>query len=145
MRLVFALLMWAVAASIVADSGRAYKSVNPDGSVSYSDTRPATAVSVEEMTADQNSAAIEQQGKQRVQETRSIGERLEKERADEAQARREYQARLAEARHQVADAERYLVATRQSRTNATPKFIGLAEERVRLARRHLREVQSAGP
>jgi len=144
MRLVLALLIWSVVASVVAESGRAYKSVQPDGSVSYSDTRPETAASVEEMTIDRNSAAIEEQGKQRVQEMSSIGERLAKERADEARARREYQARLAEARQEVADAERGLVTALESRKHATLERIALAEQRVQLARRRLRDVQSAG-
>ena len=145
MRMVVAFLMWSLAASVVAGSGRAYKSVNADGSVSYSDTRPATAVSVEKMAIFQNSAAIEEQGRQREQELSSIGERLAQERADEAQARREYQTRLADVRQEVADAERNLVTAQQSRKNATPERIGLAEQRVHLARRRLREVQSAGP
>jgi len=145
MRLVLALLIWSAAASVFAQSGHAYKSVQPDGSVSYSDTRPENADSVERVTIYQNSAAIEEQGKQRVQEMRSIGERLAKERADDAQARGEYQSRLAEARQEVADAERGLAITRQSRKNATAERIGLAEERVQLARRRLREVQGAGP
>ncbi|GMQ96159.1 MAG: hypothetical protein BMS9Abin14_671 [Gammaproteobacteria bacterium] len=144
MRLVLAVLIWSAAASVFAQSSHAYKSVHPDGSVSYSDTRPESAASVEEMTIYQNSAAIEEQGKQRVQEMSSIGERLAKERAHEAQARREYQARLAEARQEVTDAERGLVTARESRKNATPERMALAEQRVHLARRRLREVQSAG-
>ena len=144
MRLVLAVLIWLAAASVFAQSSHAYKSVHPDGSVSYSDTRPESAASVEEMTIYQNSAAIEEQGKQRVQEMSSIGERLAKERADEAQARREYQARLAEARQEVADAERGLVTALESRKHATPERIALAEQRVQLARRRLQEVQSAG-
>ena len=145
MRLVLAVLMWSAAACVFAQSSQAYKSVHADGSVSYSDTRPETASSVEEMTIYPNSAAIEERGKQRVQELSSIGERLAKERADEAQARREHQTRLAEVRQEVADAERNLVTARESRKHATPERIGLAEQRVHLARRRFREVQSAGP
>jgi hypothetical protein len=144
MRVVLALLMWSAAACSLAQSSQAYKSISPDGTVSYSDTRPETAASVEEMTIYQNSAAIEQQGKQRVQEMSSIGERLAKERADEAQARREYQTRLAEARQEVTDAERNLVTAQQSKKHASAERIGLAQQRVQLARRRLREVQGAG-
>ncbi len=145
MRLILVVLMWSAAASVFAQSGHAFKSVDADGTVSYSDTRPATAASVEEINIGGDSTAIEEQGQQRVQELNAVSERIAKERADEAQTRRAYQTRLAEARQEVAEAERNLVSTRQSRKHATPERIALAEQRVHLARRRMREVQSAGP
>jgi hypothetical protein len=97
------------------------------------------------MTIHQNSAAIEQQGAQRVQEMDAAGKELEKQRAGDTDARRKYQSRVAEARQEVADAENYLVTAQQSKKHATPERIADAEERVRLARQRLREVQTAGP
>ena len=144
MRVIFILLMWSAAASCFAQSIHLFKSVHADGTVSYSDTRPETATTVEKMDIQQNSAAIERQGTQRMQEIDTATERLEKQQADEAQARRKYQTSLAEARQEVADAERNLSSTQQSKKHATPERIGLAEQRVRLARQRLREVQSAG-
>ena len=68
MRLVLVLLMWSAAASVFAQSGHAFKSVDADGTVSYSDTRPATAALVEEINIGGDSTAIEEQGQQRVSE-----------------------------------------------------------------------------
>ena len=145
MRLVVVVLMWSAAASVIAQSGHAFKSVDADGAVSYSDTRPTTEASVEQINIGGDSKAIEAQGQQRVQELNAASERLAKERAEEAQARGEYQTRLAEAREEIAEAERNLATTRQSRKHATPERIALAEQRVHLARQRMREVQSAGP
>jgi chromosome segregation ATPase len=145
MRVIFVLLMWSAAASCIAQSMHLFKSVHADGTVGYSDTRPEAATTVEKMNIQQNSAAIEQQGAQRMQEMNTATEHLEKRHADEAQARRKYQTALAEARQEVSDAERSLSTAQQSKKNATPEHIGLAEQRVQLARRRLREVQSAGP
>ena len=145
MRVILVFLMWCAAASGFAQSIHLFKSVHADGTVAYSDTQPATANSVEEVDIHQNSAAIEQQGAQRMQEIDAATERLEKQRADEADARRKYQASLSEARQEVANAERNLLSTQQSKKSATAERIGLAEERLRLARQRLREVQSAGP
>jgi len=145
MRVVFAFLLWSGAASCIAQPIYTFKSVHADGTVSYSDTRPETATTVEKMDIQQDSAAIEQQGAQRMQEIDAATERLEKQHADEADARRKYQASLSEARQEVANAERNLLSTQQSKKSATAERIGLAEQRVRLARQRLREVQSAGP
>jgi outer membrane protein TolC len=145
MRVVLAFLMWSAAASCIAQRTYTFKSVHADGTVGYSDTRPETATTVEKIDIQQNSAAIEQQGAQRMQEIDAASKRLEGQRADEAQARRKYQSALAEARQEVSDAERNLSSSRQSKKSATPERIGLAEQRVRLARQRLREVQSAGP
>ena len=152
MRVVLALLIWCVAASCLAEPMHAFKAVHADGTVSYSDTRPETATTVEKLDIQQNSAASERQGAQRMQEIDTATERLKKQQADEkkqqadeAQARRKYQTSLAEARQEVTDAERHLSSTQQSKKHATPERIGLAEQRVRLARQHLRKVQSAGP
>jgi chromosome segregation ATPase len=145
MRVIFILLMWSAAASCIAQSMHLFKSVHADGTVGYSDTRPETATTVEKMEIRQDSAAIEQQGAQRMQEIETASKRLEKQRADEAQARHKYQTVLAEARQEVSEAERNLSTTRQSKKNATAERIGLAEQRVRLARKRLREVQSPAP
>jgi DNA repair exonuclease SbcCD ATPase subunit len=145
MRVIFILLMWSAAASCIAQSMHLFKSVHADGTVGYSDTRPETATTVEKMEIQQNSTAIEQQGAQRMQEIESASKRLEKQRADEAQARRKYQTVLAEARQEVSDAERDLTTTQQSKKSATAERIGLAEQRVRLAHQRLREVQSTAP
>jgi len=145
MRVILVFLMWCAAASGFAQSIHLFKSVHADGTVAYSDTQPATANSVEEVDIHQNSAAIEQQGAQRMQEMNAAAKRIEKQQADESKARRKYETLVAEAHQEVADAERNLVSTRQSKKNATAERIGDAEERVRLARQRLREVQSAGP
>ncbi len=145
MRVVLALLIWCVAASCLAEPMHAFKAVHADGTVSYSDTRPEAATTVEKLDIQQNSAAIERQGAQRMQEIDTATEGLKKQQADEAQARRKYQTSLAEARQEVTDAERHLSSTQQSKKHATPERIGLAEQRVRLARQRLRAVQSAGP
>lgn len=144
MRVIFILLMWSAAASCIAQSMHLFKSVHADGTVSYSDTRPETAMTVEKMEIQQNSAAIEQQGAQRMQEMDAATKRFQKQQADEAQARRKHQNRLADARQEVADAERNLSIAQQSKKSATAERVGLAEQRVRLARQRLREVQSAG-
>ena len=62
MRVVLAILMWSVAASCIAQRTYTFKSVHADGTVSYSDTRPETATTVEKMDIQHNSAAIERQG-----------------------------------------------------------------------------------
>ena len=144
MRVVLVLLMWFFATCSLAQSIHAYKSVHTDGVVSYSDTRPAEAESVTEVKIYQDSAAIEQQGKKRIQELDAAPSELEKQRADEAAARREYDRRVAEARQEVIDAKRGLVTAQQSKKSATPERIGLAQQRVRLAEFRLREVQRAG-
>jgi hypothetical protein len=81
MRVFFALLLWFYAAGCLAESIHAYKSVHTDGTVSYSDTRPASAESVTEVNVYQESAATEEQGKQRMQEMDAATKRLEKQRA----------------------------------------------------------------
>ena len=145
MRVIFILLMWSAAASCIAQSMHLFKSVHADGTVSYSDTRPEAATTAERMEIQQNSAAIEQQGAQRMQEMNAATKDLQKRHADEAQARRKHQTRLAKARQEVTDAERHLSVAMQSKKSATGERIGLAEQRLRLARQRLREVQSAGP
>ncbi len=145
MRVVLALLIWSIATSCLAEPMHAFKAVHADGTVSYSDTRPEAATTVEKMNIQQNGAAIEQQGAQRMQEMNTATKHLQKQHADEAEARRKYQTALAEARQEVSDAERSLSTAQQSKKNATAEHIGLAEQRVQLARRRLREVQSAGP
>ena len=144
MRAALALLMWLFATGGLAQSIHAYKSVHTDGAVSYSDTRPVEAESVTEVKVYQDSAAIEQQGKKRMQELDAATSELEKQRADEADARREYERRVAEARQEVIDAKRGLITAQESKKSATAERIGLAQQRVRLAEIRLREVQRAG-
>jgi hypothetical protein len=156
MRVFFALLLWLSAAGCLAESIHAYKSVHTDGTVSYSDTRPASAKSVTEVNVYQESAATEEQGKQRMQEmdaatkrlekqrADAATKRLEKQRADAAAARKKYDKRVAEARREVTDAQRGLTTAQQSKKHATPERIALAEQRVRLARQRLREIETAG-
>jgi TolA-binding protein len=144
MRVVVTVLMWFAAASCLAQSIHAYKSVHADGTVSYSDTRPAAAESVTEVRVYQDSAATEQQGNERMRELNAKSKELEKQHRDEVDARRNYESRVAAARQDVSDAQRTLETTRGSKKAATPERIGLAEEHVRLAKQRLREVQSAG-
>lgn len=145
MRVALALCLMLPPLGCLAQSVHYYKSVHDDGTVTYSDTRPRSASTVEQVKVYQGSAAVEQQGQQRMKELEAAGKRLDEQQAGEAKTRGEYQARLDEARREVADAQRSLAITRQSKHNATPERIGLAEERVRLARKHLKEVQNAGP
>ena len=128
MRVLLAFLMWSAAASCIAQRTHTFKSVHADGTVGYSDTRPETATTVEKIDIRQNSAAIEQQGAQRLQEIDTARKRLEKQRADEMQARRKYQTALAEARTEVSEAERNLSTAQQSKKNATPRWAHAAEE-----------------
>ncbi len=145
MRVVFGLLIGFFATGCLAQSIHAYKSVHTDGAVSYSDTRPADAESVTEVKVYRDSAAIEQQGSQRMQEMNAATKAGEKQRAEEAAAQRKYQSRVAEAREEVSAAERYLVTAQQSRKHATPERIAEAQDHLRLAKQRLREVKRAGP
>ena len=145
MRPILALLLCALSFAAVAGSIHAYKSVHADGTVSYSDTPPASAESVTTMNIPKTDATLVNEGEQRKQEMDAISTNLEEQRAQKATARRKYENQVALARQEVAEAERNLTVTRQSKHNATPERIGLAEERLRLARQRLREVQSAGP
>jgi hypothetical protein len=144
MRVVLVLAMCLSATYCLAQSSHAYKSVHADGTVSYSDTRPGAAESVTEVDLYRDSAT-EQQGKQRMEELAAASSELEEQRAEKAEARREYESRVAGARQEVTGAQRGLVMAQQSKKNATPERIALAEQRVRLAKQRLREVQSAGP
>jgi hypothetical protein len=145
MRVVLALVMCLVAASSPAQSIYAYKSVHTDGSVGYSDTPPAQTRSVEKLNILQDSTAIEQQGKQRLQQMDAAGKALEEQRTGQSKAMRAYQDTLNQARKELSEAERHLLSVQQSKKNATPERMAAARERVQLARRKLREVQSAGP
>jgi hypothetical protein len=145
MRVVFALIICCAAGYAQAKSIYAYKSVHSDGTVSYSDTRPAAGESVERVTISPSSAAIEQQGAQRVQQMDTAAKTLEKQRSGAAQAKSDYQKRVNEARQELTDAERNLVTVEQSKKSASPERIKAARKRISLARQKLREVQSAGP
>lgn len=145
MRVVLALCLLAPAFGCFAQSSHYYKSVHDDGTVTYSDTKPRSASSVEQVKVHQGSAGSQKQGQQRMDELNAASKRLDEQKARDAESRSKYQSRLASARQEVTDAERHLSITRQSKHNATSERIGNAEERVRLARKHLKEVQSAGP
>ncbi len=145
MRVFLVIFIWSISACCFAQTMHLFKSVHADGTVGYSDTRPASAASVQEMDIPRANAAIEQQGKQRMQELNATNKHIDEQQAEAAKARREYQDRLTQAQKWVRDTERNLATARQSKKNATAEYIGNWEERVRLARQHLREVQSAGP
>lgn len=145
MRGILAFVLCTASAWSIAQSIYAYKSVHTDGAVTYSDTRPAAGRAVERVPIYQGSAAIEQQGKLRVQQMDAIGKELEKQRAGDAQARRDHESRLADAREEVAAAERGLALAQQSKKNASPERIAAAEQHLKLARQRLREAQSSAP
>lgn len=145
MRSIVALFLGFATAACLAESIHAYKSVHADGTVSYSDTRPQSASSVQTVEIRQTEEAILDQGEKRKQQMQAIGEQLDDERAEQSKARIEYQSRLAEARKELRDAQRNLDITLESKKNATPERIGLAEERIELARKRLREVEASRP
>ena len=145
MRSVLVPVFWCICGPCLAQSIHAYKSVHGDGSVTYSDTRPASASSVESIRVPGTDAAIVEQGQQRMQEMDAIAEGLEKQRDQDAKSRREYRSRLDDAHQAVRDAEAFLASVVASKKSATPERIELAEQKVRLARQRLREVQRAGP
>jgi hypothetical protein len=145
MRVVFGFLIWICASGSLAQSVHLYKSVHTDGSVGYSDTQPADAESITEVNVHQDGAAIEQGGAQRLQELEAASTALDKKNAEQAAAQSKYQSRLADARAEVSDAERFLVTAQQSRKHATPERIEDAQTRLRLAKQRLGEVRRAGP
>lgn len=145
MRSVLALGLLFAAAGSLAQSVHYYKSVHADGTVTYSDTRPPTATTVEQVKVHGDGAAAREQGEQRMQEIQAAGKRLDEQRAEEAEAERKHRERLAQARQEVADAERNLATVQESKRSATKYRIGIAEDRVQLARKRLKEVQFAGP
>ncbi len=145
MRLYLALFIWSLSACCLAEPMHAFKAVHADGTIGYSDTWPESASSVEKMNVPQTNPAIEQQGQQRMQELDAVTKLNEEQQAEQSKTRQAYQDRLAEAQKWVRETEQNLARARQSKKNATPEYIGNWEERVRLARQHLRNVQSAGP
>lgn len=145
MRSSVAVLLLLVSAVSIAESIHAYKSVHTDGTVTYSDTRPQSASSVQTIEILPTDDATRDQGEQRTREMQAAGKQLDEQRAEQSQSRREYESRLAEARQEVIDAERYLDHAMQSKKNATPERIADAQERVKLARKRLREVESGSP
>ena len=145
MRSIVALVSLLGSVACSAETIHAYKAVHADGTVSYSDTRPGTASSIETLSIPQSDASISEQGEQRKQQMQSAGKQLDEQRATQAEARREYESRLAEARKEVRDAERVLDDTVNSKKNATAERVAIAEERLAIARKKLREVERAGP
>lgn len=145
MRPILVLLICCVPVVADAQSMHLYKSVHADGTVSYSDTRPSSSTSVTTMSVPETDAAILNQGEQRSEQMRALGDALEKQRAEQAQARRKREKALAEARQELSAAERGLATVRQSKHNATEERIALAEQRLQLARRRLREIEAATP
>lgn len=129
----------------VADSIHAYKSVHDDGTVSYSDTPPQSPSSVQTIELLRTEESTVTQGEQRKQQMQEAGKQLDEQRAEQSKARSEYESKLAEARKELRDAERNLDSTLNSRKNATPERMASANERVELARKRLREVESAAP
>ena len=145
MRSILALALSLGSAVCIAESIHAYKSVHADGTVSYSDTRPASAMSVQTIEILQTEGSVLDQGEQRQQQMQDVGKQLDEQRADESEAKRAYETRLAEARKELREAEHHLDTTLNSRKNATPERMASAEERLELARKKLREVERAGP
>ena len=145
MRLFLALFIWSLSACCLAESIHAFKAVHADGTVSYSDTRPESASSVEEINIQRASPVVEQQGQHRMQELGALSKETEERNATQTQARREYEERLAKARKWVRETEANLATARQSKKSATPEYIGNWEERVKLARDNLREVERTRP
>lgn len=145
MRLVAVLVSLGIGGPCFAQSIHAYKSVHGDGGVTYSDTRPASASSVETIRVPRTDPAIVEEGRQRKQELDAAAERLAKQRDEAAATRRQNETRLAKARQAVRDAEAFLASVMNSKRYATPERIGLAEQQLRLARQQLREAERAGP
>lgn len=144
MRAVIALGFLFASGGCLAQSVHYYKSVHADGTVAYSDSQPRSAASVEEVKVHEEGASARREGEQRLEAMRKASEQLDEERAEREASRRKYEARLAAARDEVAEAERNLANARDSKHSATRERIALAEERVRLARQRLKEVQNAG-
>lgn len=145
MRLVAVLAIFCICGPSFAQSIHAYKSVHADGGVTYSDTRPASASSVETIRVPRTDPATVEEGRQRKQGMDAAAERLAKQRDDAAAARGKNETRLAKARQAVRDAEAFLASVMDSKKHATPERIGLAERKLRLARQQLREAERAGP
>lgn len=145
MRLVPVLVIWCICGPCFAQSIHAYKSVHGDGSVTYSDTRPASVSSVETIRVPGTDAAVVEAGQKRKQEMDAIAERLAKQRDEDAEVRRKYESRLADAREAVRSAEASLASILESKKSATQERIALAEQKLKLARKQLRDVQRAGP
>ena len=141
MRSLLTVFLCTASAGSLAQSIYAYKSVHTDGSVTYSDTRPASDAAVEQVQIYQGSAAIEQQGEERVKQMDAIGKELEKQRTADAEEQRKREKEIAKARQEVADAERFLTSVLQSKKNATPQRMRAAREQLRLARERLQQVQ----
>ena len=141
MRLILTLILSAVASASLAEAMHLFKQVHADGSVSYSDTRAGAEGQVEAVSIQLESAVIEQQGGQRLEQIEAYNQNLEKQRAEQAKSRSEYQTRVAEARQQVVDAERNLKEAQQSKKSATPERIKAHQEQLKLARQRLREVE----
>lgn len=145
MRIVFALCLLLPAAGVPAQVPHYYKSVHGDGTVTYSDTRSGLEGPVETISVPHDDGAVLEQGQQRLDEIRAAGEDLEKQRGEGTTARSDYEKKVAQAREEVAEAERDLQGVLQSKRSATPYRIGIAEERLELARKKLREIEHGGP
>ena len=145
MRSILALVLFAASQVCFAASIHAYKAVHSDGTVSYSDTWPGTASSVQTIAIPQTGDSTLEQGERRKQQMQDAGKQLDEQRAAESKARREYQAQLAQARQEVSDAERHLYETRNSKKNASAERTATAKQRLDLARKKLQELERAGP
>lgn len=145
MRLFLAVIVWSIAGNCLGASVHLYKSVHGDGTVEYSDTRPASASSVESVSVARPDASSDAQGQQRLKALDESVKQLDEQKEAQAKARRAYQSRLAQAQRELEDAQKGLATARESKKHATAERIANAEQRVELARRRLREVQSAGP
>jgi len=144
-RFFLVVLIGSIAGSCLGASIHAYKSVHADGTVEYSDTRPASAAPVDSVSVAGPDAASDEQGKQYLKELDESVKRLDEQQEAKAKAQRDYQSRLSQAQRELQEAEKGLASARESKKNATPERIAVAEQRVQLARQRLREVQNAAP
>lgn len=143
MRSMVALALWSSASACLAESIQAYKSVHTDGTTGYSDTRPASASTVEAIELPQHDTAILEQGDKRMQEMQEVGKHIDEQRAEQSKATRKLESTLAQARQELSDAQQNLTSALESRKNATPERIAAAEERVKLAQKRLREIEGS--
>ena len=142
MRLFVAFFLWFVAVACLAQGGYAYRWVHADGSVTYSDTPPPAGETVERLNVSSETTEVEQQGQERLKQLGTLNKQTDEARSEQVKARREREEKLAQARAEVANAERALADTRSSKKSATPERIKLMENQLKLARQRLREVQA---
>jgi TolA-binding protein len=84
----------ALLCSVTSHAATVYKTVNEDGSTSFSDTKPATDAPVEKMKIDvQQSSLSPQEQQQRLDDMRESTDRMASDRMEREQHRAELQAK----------------------------------------------------